>query len=372
MKKLLFIVLINLFLIPHVNAISGEINGSSNGTNIYQTSDLKFYKYNGNAITTGFFRDNNSMSSYFQGNAGNSLENIVAFNTGELLQSGYIYSLTLYVGSSNNANQGDVSPRIGLGNWTDGALTSYLQGLNQGGCQGDVLSYKHSYNINVDLSVTNSGATDIQPQSTRSKLIYVVFRSNCAYSYVALPVNYASSPGNITFWGYHLSSLGSGQGLTLSDVQNIVNNATSDLSTSTDIRNAERNIKTQIEESTNKIDDTINNTDTSGSQGAANSFFEGFDTDDYGLSDIVTMPLDLIRGLTSNTCVSLNLTIPFVNKSFDLPCMSSIYQKYFGSFFNLYQIITFGFTSYWVIVRIFNLVKDFKNPDHDEIEVLDL
>ena len=66
------------------------------------------------------------------------------------------------------------------------------------------------------------------------------------------------------------------------------------------------------------------------------------------------------------------MPLPYVNKTLDLPCMSSIYSQYFGSFFTLYQTITFGIIAYWVCVRIFNLVKDFKNPDHDEIEVLDL
>lgn len=128
----------------------------------------------------------------------------------------------------------------------------------------------------------------------------------------------------------------------------------------------------KVKESIDKVDDTINSTDTTGSQSQANSFFEGFESDDYGLSDIITMPLELIRGLTSNSCVALNLTIPFVNKSFDLPCMSSIYQEYFGNFFALYQTITFGFVAYWVVVKIFALVKGFKDPDDDKVEVMDL
>ena len=39
---------------------------------------------------------------------------------------------------------------------------------------------------------------------------------------------------------------------------------------------------------------------------------------------------------------------------------------------DIYDVITLGIVSYWILVRIFNLVKDFKNPDHDEIEVMDL
>lgn len=130
-----------------------------------------------------------------------------------------------------------------------------------------------------------------------------------------------------------------------------------------------------LEEQNQKLDElnnSITSSDTTESQVQANSFFENFQTDTYGLSDIITMPLTLIKSLTNSTCVSLNLTIPFVDKELKLPCMSSIYSQYFGSFFTLYQMVIFGFVSYWVAVRIFNLVKDFKNPDHDEIEVLDL
>lgn len=124
--------------------------------------------------------------------------------------------------------------------------------------------------------------------------------------------------------------------------------------------------------SINAMKEAISSTDTSNSQEQANSFFEGFESDDYGLSDIITMPLDLIKGLTSNTCVALNLTLPFVNKSFELPCMSEIYSSYFGDLFSLYQLVTFGFVAYWVVVKIFALVKGFKDPDDDKVEVLDL
>lgn len=127
-----------------------------------------------------------------------------------------------------------------------------------------------------------------------------------------------------------------------------------------------------IDKGVNDLNDNITSSDTTESQTQANSFFENFQTDTYGLSDIITMPLTLIKSLTNSTCVSLDLNVPFVDKTLSLPCMSSIYSKYFGSFFTLYQLVTFGFVAYWVAVRVFNLVKDFKNPDHDEIEVLDL
>lgn len=120
------------------------------------------------------------------------------------------------------------------------------------------------------------------------------------------------------------------------------------------------------------INGSINNSDTSGAQNSAGGFFNDFSTDTHGLTAIITAPLSLIESITSSTCSPLVIPLPYVDKDLTLPCMGQIYSNYFGSFLSIYQIITFGIVAYWVLVRIFNLVKDFKNPDHDEIEVLDL
>lgn len=129
-----------------------------------------------------------------------------------------------------------------------------------------------------------------------------------------------------------------------------------------------------INNSTNKLNDSLNDDKTDEATSKAGEFFSGFETNTFGLTSIITAPLNLIGSITSSTCSPLGLKIPFMstNKTLNLPCLSSIYQQYFGSFLTIYQTITFGIVAYWVCVRIFALVKDFKNPDHDEIEVLDL
>lgn len=130
-------------------------------------------------------------------------------------------------------------------------------------------------------------------------------------------------------------------------------------------------MKKQTEES-KKTNDLLESNDTSKSEKQANSFFNNFKDDDYGLSDVITMPLTFIKGLANNSCNSLNLPLPFVNKNAILPCMTSIYQDYFGSFLQIYQLITTGFISYWVCINIFALVQGFKNPDNDKVEVMEL
>lgn len=122
----------------------------------------------------------------------------------------------------------------------------------------------------------------------------------------------------------------------------------------------------------NDMNDTITDSDSSGAESSAGSFFENFDTNTFGLTGIITAPLNLIQSITSSNCTDLVLPLPFVDENLTLPCMSNIYSEHFGAFYQIYQIITFGFIAYWVCVRIFFLVKDFKNPDHDEVEVLDL
>lgn len=135
-----------------------------------------------------------------------------------------------------------------------------------------------------------------------------------------------------------------------------------------DINNS---IKNQTEEQ-KKTNDTLKDANTQGAQDSAGGFFNDFTTDTHGLTAIITAPLSLISKITSSSCSPLVIPLPFVDKDLTLPCMGVIYSQYFGSFLSIYQVITFGIIAYWVCVRIFNLVKDFKNPDHDEIEVLDL
>lgn len=129
--------------------------------------------------------------------------------------------------------------------------------------------------------------------------------------------------------------------------------------------------KKQLEEQ-KKTNDTLKDDNTQGAQDSAGGFFNDFTTDTHGLTAIITAPLSLISRITSSSCSPLVLPLPYVDKDLTLPCMGAIYSQYFGSFLSIYQLITFGIVAYWVCVRIFNLVKDFKNPDHDEIEVLDL
>ena len=148
--------------------------------------------------------------------------------------------------------------------------------------------------------------------------------------------------------------------------------------TSTALIEYNQQLMLQQQQQTNQnlqdIDDTLNNDNTEEEANDFADFFNNFTTDSHGLTGIITAPLNAINSLTSSTCTALELPLPFIpgNNTLSLPCMRPIYQQHFGAFMSLYDTITFGIVAYWVCVRIFGMVKDFKNPEHDEIEVMDL
>lgn len=106
------------------------------------------------------------------------------------------------------------------------------------------------------------------------------------------------------------------------------------------------------------------------------NIFTNFTNDDFGLSSIITAPLPLIQSLGTATCTPLNLPLGGFTGRHDqtltLPCMTPLYQNWFGDFFTLYQTITTGFIAYWVGLAFFNQIKQLKDPDYDKIEVINL
>lgn len=169
---------------------------------------------------------------------------------------------------------------------------------------------------------------------------------------------------------YPLLDLGfSDMKITFNDTDAAINNQTTIIYNQTnEIINAQEETNNQL----NNLNENINNDNTDEATNEASEFFSTFQTDTFGLTSIITAPLTLIQSITSTTCSPLGLPLPYVDETLNLPCLSSIYEEHFGVFLDIYQTITFGIVAYWVCVRIFNLVKDFKNPEHDEIEVLDL
>lgn len=120
----------------------------------------------------------------------------------------------------------------------------------------------------------------------------------------------------------------------------------------------------------NDVNNSINNSNID--NGVGEGFFDNFTSQDFGLSQIITIPLNTIQGLTSKTCVPLQIPIPFTNSNITLPCMTEIYETKFPSIYNLWKIVSFGIVAYLIAIDIFHIVKGFKDPESDKVEVLDL
>lgn len=148
-----------------------------------------------------------------------------------------------------------------------------------------------------------------------------------------------------------------------------INNQTNAINNQTNTMNSNQS---QTNSNLNKINDSINNDNVDDANSSASAFFNDFQNDDYGLADIITMPLEYITSISSAQCQPLSFPIPFVNQNAELPCMYSIYQQYFGSFLTIYQTITTGFIAYWIFINIFAMVRGFSNPFSDKVEVLEL
>lgn len=123
-------------------------------------------------------------------------------------------------------------------------------------------------------------------------------------------------------------------------------------------------------EATKEVNNTLKDSSVDNQQ--AEGFFNDFNDNSHGLSGIITAPLNMINNLASATCSPISINLPFVDTQFNLPCMSTIYQQNFGTLFSTYRVITFGIVAYYVCVNIFALVKGFKDPENDKVEVVEL
>jgi len=241
-----------------------------------------------------------------------------------------------------------------------------------GGCWGYQGSLNVKYNTEASVSIRYRGSNNSEYNCTTTNGGNGMFHVTCPYAKTNIV--------RIEFFFGFLINLPSPLQFGFSDVYNISSSDTSQASQAQiDAMNknqqqANQNSQNEVN-ATNKNTEAVNNMNSTISNSNVDvdgSFFSGFDNETHGLTSIITAPLQLIGSITSSTCSPLGLPIPFVNQTAYLPCMGDIYIAYFGSFFTLYQTITFGIVSYWVCVQLMAMVKGFKDPDSDKVEVLDL
>ena len=237
--------------------------------------------------------------------------------------------------------------------------------------KNDIRTDNHYLNSNGgENSNTNFGITDFIELSPTSKITLLRARAGSAVSYCFYNDNKEKISCDILGTNPQVGdtyTIPSGSKYVKFSINKNDNNPQYEITNSCVSGNQ------AITDSVNDLTDALTDDDISDSAQDGADFILDFDTNTFGLTSIITAPLNLINSLTSKTCTQLHLPLPYLsNKYLDLPCMTTIYSTYFGTFFTMYQTITYGIIAYWVCVRIFNQVKDFKNPEHDEIEVVDL
>ena len=125
-------------------------------------------------------------------------------------------------------------------------------------------------------------------------------------------------------------------------------------------------------ESTDAINNSINNSNTDGGQTQANDFFNNFDGGQTGsLMDIVHLPLDFLDSL-NNSCSPITLTLPFINQTFQLPCLRSTLTSAFGGVVSIIVLVINAVICYRLIKGFIDIIHNLKDPNNDEIEVMDL
>lgn len=378
MKKILYLIpLFLLFLIPKVHALPNC--SLINNAQLYDVNSASSI----GAINTSTYYPQGSMlceKTYHTTATSDSSHGLGwSIRLSELYPKDYNYQISVYF---HLGDEGGGSPYIIESPFRNNriALSDYSLATNNwlnGNYNVDFLQYNYS-------NYTQYG-------NIRYTVITYITKANINFSYLFIP--FATDrlwTGSFYLAGIEIKSLGQSS-LTSSEVNNLLtqqsNQIKDDLDSLSDnfnnklnsiesgVNNKLDDVNSSIGETNDKLDDVNSNITNSNSSGATNSaggFFNNFEDNDFGLSGIITAPLNTIKTITNNSCTPLNLTIPFVDKEMSLPCMTDIYEEHFGSFLDIYQIITFGIISYWVCVQIYAMVKGFKNPDKDEIEVMDL
>lgn len=388
MKKFCFLILIlfNLFFIDNVFAIGQDWYHKNNVAILpsYKQSSL-----NGSVIAWSNNQTTNSYGTIFYNYYQSSTTDLNTYFTVLLprMNSNYAYLVELYMCSSGSLWTFNTS-NIYAGDDVDSlyklssAELTYRD-IDSLPSQGVSFARCRKYSVKLGLQGTNAHYLSLKINNSVSANMYYM-----GYNFYPLGTNAAS----ISDWLNDTESVISSSTTSIINNQNsqtstILNNQNSQTTTILNNQNSNNNsiisnqntnqaqTNSNLNEINNSVKDTNNtlkDSNTTEAEDQASSFFNDFDTDDFGLSSIITLPLEFIQNLSSSTCTQISGTIPFVNTPFTIPCLSTYYNQYFKTIYVLWGIILTGITAYYVCVNIYKFVKEFKDPNNDKIEVMEL
>lgn len=151
---------------------------------------------------------------------------------------------------------------------------------------------------------------------------------------------------------------------------------------STDIINSNGTIinqNTTIITQQQQQNDYVQNGSTTGAQNDSTNALSGlqqtFSQKMTGMNELTQMvfaPIQMMLTISSGTCIPMEWDIPFVNVHVVVPCMSTIYNNYFGLFITMFSTVIMGIYAYRSVLKLVNCIKDILDAENDKLEVLEL
>lgn len=228
---------------------------------------------------------------------------------------------------------------------------------------GDAFTNRNNFESNNSYDL--SGLPGLAPQWNYCYAFSTILNPGENGTYINLRLKSTSTiKGYYALVGFKSESLG----LYSGKVEQIIDNSGFATASSVEeVKTATNEVKQEIQ-STN---DTLNNDDTTESEGKITEFFNTFSDESHGLSSILTAPLNAVNSMLSTTCSPPSAT--YKGSTFSLPCGNMFWEKEGANDFKLLINLFYGGLICFGILRsLFKDVNDLKNPDNDKVEVVNL
>ena len=124
----------------------------------------------------------------------------------------------------------------------------------------------------------------------------------------------------------------------------------------------------------NNLNNSLNDSNISGANDSLNGFTNNeLFNDTTGILAIIQAPINMLNSLTNTSCSPLSLPLPFLNVNLDIPCLSSIFAKHLSTeLLTLLKLAINGFLVYKILCSFAMDIHNYKDPDSDRLEVIEL
>lgn len=354
MKKSKILLFLLLFLfIPNVNATN--VSNWASDINSIQVADIyTCYSSGCSALSSSsqIFSDEQGITRYAVtnteldaiGNYGMGIKNYVGY-----LSPNTLYSYNIYFCS--NKALGSTEKEI----YTNPTATFGFDGIET---QYSLITYK-------SLSTSPIKSTNETFSCTYAYNISTIFQPSVSNTNIS--INFSSSSSitsvQLTFLGWNLEALGNAEGLSTSDIEEVI--ANSNLATATSIEEVQTSVeevKTELNELNQEqaeTNDILNDDSVDDSIDLGSSFFGDVadTTPTGGLGEFLVIPLTFVQSLLEEDCSPISLPLPFLDLTLTLPCMNAFWSK-MGALKTLLNVVWLAVVGSRILSGIFQLTVE--------------